>query len=148
MDTTVKDTVALNVGDVIGDEEYATLEFVGARFADRQEPSNTSRTYSYMEVKNSDSTYLILEFKLTNYQANEKKIDSFIGANATFMEKYKYSGVTVSEDTDQRGISAYNSVSPLETVRAFVLLEVPKSVADKEYSAEVCFNKQFYTVAG
>ena len=148
MNTAVKNTVTLNAGDVIGDEEYATLEFVGAKFADRLDPSNTSSFYSYMEVKNSDSTYLILEFKLTNYQANEKDVDSFIGASATFMDKYKYSGSTFSEDSDQKGISAYNDVSPLETVRAFVLIEVPKSVADKEYSATVCFNKQFYTVNG
>ena len=147
-DSTIKKTVTLNVGDVVGNEEYATIEYIGAQFAERLNPSNTSGAYTYVEVENSDNTYLILEFKLTNYQSNEKDIDTFIGANAKFMDKYKYFGYAVSEDKDQKGVWAYNKVSPLETARAFILIEVPKSIVDKDYSVEVCFDKQFYTING
>lgn len=147
-DTVMKNTIALNVGDVIGNEDYATLEFVGVDFAERIDPSNTNGGYSYIEVKNSDNTYMVLEFKITNYQSNEKDIDTFVGAKATFMGKYKYSGRVVSEDSDQKGVSSYNDIAPLETARVFVLIEVPKAVMDKEYDAEVFFDKQFYSVNG
>ena len=143
--TVVKKTVDLHIGDVIENQDYATLEFVSAEFAETVLPSNTSGYYNYYETDNSDNIYLAMEFKVTNYQANSKDINTFISAKATFMEKYKYTGFVVSEDSDQQGLSSYNQISPLQSARVIYLIEVPKTVMDKEFSVDIFFDKQSYT---
>lgn len=146
--TTVKKTVDLHVGDVIENNDYATLEFVSADFAESVLPSNTSGYYNFYETDNADNIYLALEFKITNYQANSKDIDTFVSAKATFMGKYKYTGFVVSEDSDQQGLSSYNQISPLQTAKVIYLIEVPKTVMDKDFSVDIFFDKQSYTYTG
>ena len=141
----VKKTLDLHIGDAIENTDYATLKFVSADFIKTALPSNTSGYYTYYEPDNEDNVYLALEFKITNYQANSKDVDTFISAKATFMGKYKYTGFVVSEDDDHQGLSSYNLIYPLQTAKVIYLIEVPKTVMDKEFSVDVFFGKQIYT---
>ena len=144
----VKNTTELNIGDILGDESVATAEFVNCEFTDLVEPSNTSRAYTYYKVDNSNNTYLVLTFNITNYSGQEKDADSFISAKATFMEKYKYNCFIVSEDDDAAGLSSYNKIAPLATAKVMCLIEVPKTVSDKDFSVDVMFNQESYTYVG
>jgi hypothetical protein len=69
---------------------------------------------------------------VTNYQGDSKDVDTFISARATFDGKYKYTGFIASEDDDGEGISSYNDIDPLTTAKVFYLIEIPKSVVEKE----------------
>lgn len=144
----VKTTIDLHVGDVIENADYATMKFLGCEMTDDLLPSNTSGYYSHYQVDSADNTYLVLKFEVTNYQTGDKDVDTFVSAKATFMGKYKYTGFIVSEDTDGKGFSNYSSISPLSTAKVFYLIEIPKTVADKEFTVGIMFDKQEYTFAG
>lgn len=139
----IKKTIPLDVGDVIGDKNYATAEFLDYKFIDKVVPSNTNGFYNYYEVGNSDNTYLAMEFLVTNYQEDEKDIDTFLSARATFMGKYKYTGFPVGED-EETSLSSYAEITPLSSMKVYYLIEVPKTVMDEDYEVSVMFNKKEY----
>lgn len=144
LDAPVKISENIHIGDTIEAADYATLEFVSAEFTDAVLPTNTSGYYNYYHPDNADNTYLALQFNITNYQSNAKDIDTFVNAQATFLQKYKYTCFVCSEDDDQQGFNTYNDIKPLQTAKVYCLIEVPKSVQDKEFSVDIFFNKKTY----
>lgn len=145
--TEMKSTTPLKAGDVIQNPDYADMTFVGYEFTDAVYPSNTNGYYRYYKVDSSDNTYLALTFQVTNYQSTAKDIDTFISGRSTFMDKYQYTGFVVSEDTDGAGLSNYNDIQPLATAKVICLIEVPKSIAEENFTVSVMFDKQEYTVS-
>ena len=143
----MKTTTLLNVGEVLDEADYASLTYIGTEFTDDLLPSNTSRYFNHYQIDNTSNTYMVLKFELTNYQSTAIDIDKFIGAKAWFDNKYQYTGFIVAEDSDGAGFSAYSDVSPLETVKLFYLIEVPKTVMDMDYEVDVVFNKKTYTIS-
>lgn len=139
----IKKTTPLDVGDVIGDKNYATAEFLDYKFIDKVVPSNTNGFYNYYEVGNSDNTYLALEFNVTNYQEDEKNIDTFLSARAKFKDKYKYTGFIVGEEEETR-LTTYTKITPLSGMKVYCLIEVPKAVMYEDYEVSVMFNKKEY----
>ncbi len=139
----VKKTIPLDVGDAIGDKNYAIAELLDYKFIDKVVPTNTNGFYNYYEVGNTDNTYLALEFKVTNYQEDEKDIDTFLAARATFKEKYRYTGFIVGEE-DEQSLTTYAKIKPLADMKIYCLIEVPKTVMEEDYEVSVMFNKKEY----
>ena len=145
--TDLKTTTPLKAGDVIENEDYASLEFSGYEFTEAVYPTNTNGYYRYYKVDNSDNTYLALTFRVTNYQSTAKDVDTFLSGRATFLDKYKYNGFVVSENDDGSSLITYGSIQPLATARVVCLIEVPKSLAEESFSVSIMFDKQEYTVS-
>lgn len=135
----------LTVGTKLESDEYAEIVFQGASYTDDLLPSNTSGFYTHYAVDSPDSTYLAVRLDITNLQSTAKEADTFVGTRACFMEKYTYTGFLVVEDTDGTGFSAYESIAPLATRHAVVLIEVPKTVMNEPAVVTVNFNGQEYT---
>lgn len=143
INTEVKQTTPLAVGDIIENPDYASMEFLGYEFSDTLLPSNTNGVYSYKQVDDADSTMLILKFNVTNYQSVAKDTDTFVSANATFMDKYQYRGQFEYEEADGTGFSLYN-LDPLTTAKAFCIIQVPKSIMNEAFTVDIMFDKQEY----
>lgn len=143
----LKLTTPLKVGDVVENADYASMEFLGYEFTEAVYPTNTNGYYRYYKVDNSDNTYLALTFQITNYQSTAKEIDTFLRGRAVFMEKYKYNGFVVSENSDGSSLSNYNDIQPLSTARVICLIEVPKSVAQEAFTVSLMFDGQEYTMS-
>ena len=139
----IKKTIPLDLGDVIGDKTYATAEFLDYKFIDKVMPTNTNGFYNYYEVDNPDSTYLALLFRVTNYQEDEKEIDTFLSSRAMFMGKYRYTGFVVGEE-DESSLTSHAKIKPLSDMKMYCLIEVPKKVLEEEYEVSVMFNKKEY----
>lgn len=142
--TEVKTIIDLHPGDVIENDDYASMEFVGYEFTEDLLPPNTSSAYRHYQVDSPDSIYLVLKYNITNYQANKKDIDTFVGVTAIFADKYKYTGFVIREDDDGKGFSAYNDIEPLTSAHLYYLIEVPKTVMDMSFSVRTTFDKQEY----
>lgn len=141
----IKKTIELHPGDVIENENYASMEFLDYEFTEDLLPPNTSGYYRHYQVDDTNSIYLVLKFNVTNYQATSKDIDTFIGVGTTFADKYKYTGFVVQEDEDGRGFSSYDNIDPLTSAKLYYLIEVPKTVMDKSFAVNIVFDKQEYT---
>lgn len=140
----VSNAKAITVGETIEAADYATMVFNGIEYTDDLLPSNTSRSYNHYEVDDPASTYLVVKFDITNYQSTAKDIDTFVGAKATFMEKYTYTGFVIVEETDGTGFDSYTDIDPLTTRHFFYLIEVPDTVAGNAVSIQLNFNGQEY----
>lgn len=138
----------IKVGDTVGKENYATMLFNGVEYTDDLLPSNTSGYYWHYEVENTSNTYLVVKLDITNYMNSSKNCDKFVGINALYMDKYSYSGFVVVEDEDKQGFSTYESISPLSTRHFYYLIEVPKTLVEKDYTLTFTFNGQEYTYSG
>ncbi|MFI3171372.1 MAG: hypothetical protein R3Y58_03230 [Eubacteriales bacterium] len=145
----VSNIETLNVGDEIGDEEFATLLFNGIQYTDDLLPSNTSGSYSHYQIDGTDNTYLVINFDLTNYQGSAKEASSFVGIKAKYMDKYEYTGGIRVEDSDGAGFgSGYENIDPLATRKCYYLIEVPKSVIENEVELTISFDGKEYMYVG
>ena len=140
----VRDAKTIAKGDVLEKEDFAKLEFKGAMYTDDLMPSNTSGYYSHYQVDSSDNTYLVVKMNLTNYQSSGRNLESFVGVKATYMDKYTYDGFMVVEESDKTGFDSYCDLSPLAEYKAFVLIEVPKTVTENDAVIELAFAGQEY----
>lgn len=145
--TELKLTTPLKTGDVVDSPDYASMEFLGYEFTDAVYPTNTNGYYRYYKVDSSDNTYLALTFRITNYQSTDKDIDTFLSGRAVFMDKYRYNGFVVSENSDGSSLSNYNSIQPLATAKVICLIEVPKSVTQESFTVSLMFDGQEYTLS-
>ena len=140
----VSNAKTIAVGDTIEAADYATLVFNGIEYTDDLLPPNTSGSYNHYQVDDSANTYLVIKYDVTNYQGTSKDIETFVGAKATFMEKYTYTGFVIVEETDGKGFDSYSSIDPLTTRHFYYLIEVPDTVADKALTVQLHFNGQEY----
>lgn len=145
VDSTAK---TIQAGEVLGDEDYATLTYVSLEYTDDVIPSNTSRSYTHYSIDNPDNTYLLVKFDVTNYQSTGKRCDTFIGLKAKYLDKYSYTGSVVVEDTDGRGFSSYDSIEPLTTRHLYYKIEVPKAVTENSVQLTLAFAGQEYIING
>lgn len=135
----------IKVGDTINAENFADLMFTGIEYTNDLLPSNTSGYYRHYEIDNTSNTYLVVKFDITNYMDSARDCDTFAGVKALYMNKYTYTGFVVVEDTDGKGFSSYEDISPLSTRHFYYLIEVPTAVVDKELNLTISFNGQEYT---
>lgn len=138
----------IKVGDTVGKDNYATMLFNGVEYTDDLLPPNTSGHYWHYEVENTSNTYLVVKLDITNYMNTSKNCDKFVGINALYMDKYSYSGFVVVEREDKQGFRNYESISPLSTRHFYYLIEVPKTLVEKDYTLTFSFNGQEYTYSG
>lgn len=143
----VRDAKTIAKGDVLEEEDFAKLEFKGAMYTDDLMPSNTSGFYTHYQVDSSENTYLVVKMNLTNYQSSGRNLESFVGVKATYMDKYTYDGFMVVEESDKAGFDSYCDLSPLAEHKAFVLIEVPKTVTENDAVIELSFAGQEYLYA-
>lgn len=138
----------LKADDVIEAEDFANMTFKGIEYTDDLLPSNTSDFYTHYEVDSKDNTYLVVKYDIENFQGSAKDADSFVGVKAIYMGKYTYTGFVVVEDSDKKGFSSYDQIDPLTKRACYCLIEVPKSVSDKEVELEISFNSEEFIFKG
>lgn len=143
-----RNATVLKAGDVIEAEDFANMTFKGIDYTDDLLPSNTSGFYTHYEVDNKDNTYLVVKYDIENFQGSAKDVDTFAGIKAVYMGKYTYTGFVVVEDSDKKGFSSYEQIDPLTKRACYCLIEVPKSVSEKEVELEISFNSQEYIYKG
>lgn len=143
--TTVSSATKINVGDTLDETDYAKLEFRGTEYTDDLIPSNTSGYfYTHYAVDDSNNTYLVVKFDITNYMSSAKDCDSFVGVKAVYMDKYNYTGFVVVEDSDGAGFDNNEDISPLVTRHFYYLIEVPKTVIENEAVLTITFHNKDY----
>ena len=140
----IKNTIELQPGQVVENKAYASMEFVGYEFTEDLLPSDTSHSYRHFQIENPESVYLALQYNVTNFQAVEKDIETFLNVQAVFGEKYQYDGFIIREDDDERSFSSYAGIAPLSTAKLFCLIEVPKAAAEQPFTVSTIFDKQEY----
>ena len=145
----VRNAETITTGQVIESESFAKLVFNGVTYTDDLMPSNTSGFYTHYPVDDSNNTYLAINLKLTNYQSSARELESFVGAKATYMDKYSYTGFIVVEEGDKTGFDSYADLSPLTEYNAYILIEVPKTVIENDALVELSFagNEYLYAFA-
>lgn len=141
---TVRDAKTIKKGDVLEEDDFAKLELKGAEYTDDLMPSNTSGFYNHYPISNTDNTYLVVKFKITNLQSSARDVDSFIGVKAIYKDKYSYTGSVVEEEKDGTGFSSYEDLSPLSEYKLFAMIEVPKSIIDNDAVIEISFGGKEY----
>lgn len=135
----------LQVGSVLESDDFAKIIFNGIEYTQDVLPSNTSGSYRHYEIDNKDNTYLVVKMDITNYQDTSKRCDTFVGVKAEYMDKYTYTGFVVVQDSDEKGFSAYESISPLSEREFYYLIEVPKSVIENELEVKISFDGKEYS---
>lgn len=146
MGTTVSNAVPIAIGDTIDITDYISCVLNSVSYADAVYPSDTSSFYNYYQVDNTSNTYLVFDFDMTNYQSEAKQINTFMGIKALYMEKYSYSGFLVCED-GVTTLSNYSSVNPLTPIKAYYIIEVPKTVIDSPFDATISMNGNEYQLS-
>lgn len=134
----------LALDTTIEEADYANFLFDSVFYTDDLTPSNTDSVYTHYEIDSPDSTYLVVQYDITNLQSNGKLQDSFVGVTAVYRNKYTYTGFTVVEDEDGAGFSTYDEVDPLTTRRLYCLIKVPKSVTADEVTLTLFFHGKEY----
>lgn len=142
--TTVSSAKKIKVGDTIDETDYAKFEFHGTEYTDDLLPSNTSGFYSHYPIDDSNNTYLVVKFDITNYMSSAKDCESFVGIKASYMDKYNYTGFVVVEDSDGAGFNSYEDISPLAVRHFYYLIKVPKTVIENEAVLTITFHNQDY----
>ncbi len=95
-------------------------------------PSDTSSFYTHYPIDGDDNIYLCVNFELENLGTNDKQLEKFFAIQAVYDDTYTYNGFMVVEDEDHRGFgSSYEDIAPLTKRNAYVLIEVPKVVQEK-----------------
>ena len=135
---------ALAVGQTIEAKDFAALTWQGLSYTDDLLPPNTSGVFTHYQVDSPDNTYLAARFDVTNYQSTEKDCDTFVGVKAVYQDKYTYTGFPVLQDADGTGFGQ-DSIMPLSTRTLYVLIEVPKSVAQEPVVLTMSFDGGAYT---
>ncbi len=138
----------IQLGQTVGNTDFATMEFLGIEYTDDLLPSNTSGAYSHYEVDNPSNTYLVVKFDITSYLSSAKDCDAFVGVKATYLSKYTYTGFVTVEDDDGKRFSSYEEIDPLTTRHFYYLIEVPKTVMENEVDLTISFNNQEFVFTG
>lgn len=143
----IRRTKELTPDTTIEETNYANFRFDSVFYTDDLKPSNTDSVYTHYEIDSPDSTYLVVQYDITNLQNNGKLQDSFVGVTAVYRNKYTYTGFTVVEDEDGAGFSSYDDIEPLSTRRLYCLIKVPKSVTADEVTLTLFFRGKEYVYA-
>lgn len=144
----VNNAKSIKFSDVVEKEDVAKLVFKSVKITDDLLPPNTSGYYRHYPVDNASNTYLVAIFDITNNYTTARDCEEFVNVTATFMDKYTYTGFVVVEDTDGKGFSSYEDISPLSTRRFYYLIEIPKTVADGDYELTITFAGEEYSYKG
>ncbi len=132
LNTTIRNELAFNPGEQLDLPDLAKIVFKSVSYTDDVLPSDTSSGYSHYEVEDTNNTFLVADFEITNYQSSGKEGETFVYAEVEYMNKYKYSGTVITEDDDKDGFSPYDDIQPLTTRRVVCKIEVPKTVTSNE----------------
>ena len=132
------------MGATLEETDYATFRCNSVSYTDDLLPSNVDGVYTHYEIDDPNSTYLVVQYDITNLQGSGKALDSFVGVTAVYMGKYTYTGFTVMEDEDGAGFTSYSDIAPLTTRRLYCLIKVPKSVTENEVTLTLFFHGKEY----
>ena len=147
LNSKVSNEKELKENDEVVDKDYAAFVFKGIEYTDDLLPPDTSKAYRHYKVDDTNNTYLVVKFDLTNYMSDDLDCDEIFGMKAIYMDKYNYDGFAVIEDEDGRGFSSFEDIKPLTTRSFYYLIEVPKSVQEESLKLNIYFNKQeFYYI--
>ena len=141
---TISSAKVISLNTTIGSTDYATLKLIDTEYTDDLLPTDASCVYSHYEIDNPSNTYLVVKFIVTNYTASAKESGDFVSVKAQYMNKYTYTGFTVVEDENEKGFNMYEDIIPLTPRRFYYLIEVPKTVMEKDVSITLAFDGQEY----
>lgn len=141
----VGDVTNLKVGEKIESDDFAALSFKGIEYTDDVLPSDTSYFYNHYLIDDNANTYLVVKYDIKNLQSVAKEAGSFVGVNAVYMDKYRYDGFLVVEQTDRTGFDMeWETIDPLTERHLYYLIEVPKSIAENPVKLNIYFDGQDY----
>ena len=144
LNTTISNAVEIKLNEKIEATDYADLTLKSVEYTDDILPSNTSGVYSHYPIDDANNTYLVAKFEVTNYQSAGKRCETFVSMTAEYMNKYKYTGSVMVEDSDGKGFSSYEDIEPLTTRTLVYKIEVPKTVSSNEVTLTITFNGNEY----
>lgn len=136
----------ISVGDTITEEGFAEIKLKKISYQTRVNPSDTSGTYIYYEVKNKDNIYLVCQFDFTNLQTDAgTSLGDYLSFSVTYDGGYTYTGWSTAEDSGS--LTAYPYLLPLTTFNSYYVIEVPKKLQDTDYTLTLTINESSYNIA-
>lgn len=145
---TIRNTITLTEGQTIEAEDFAVMKFQGIEYTDKVIPSDVSGIHTYYQIDDTNNTYLVIKFDVTNYQNTAKACDTFFAINALYMDKYEYTGFIAVEDADGAGFSSYDDIEPLDERSVYCIIEVPKRIIENEVELTISFDGKEYVYTG
>ena len=142
LNETLKEVIRLKIGDIHENPDYATLEFLNLEFKDELIADNAEKYTT--KVSDSDNTFMILTFNITNYTEEEKDCYELISLFPVFDKKYTYEHDMYTLEKDGTHYDKNGEIAPLATKKVAVKIEIPKAAKEKSFEIKTVFdNKEF-----
>lgn len=138
-----KESIA--IGKVLTEEDYAEVEIDSLEYTDRVDPSKPESYYRYYEIKDPKNIYLCLGVTVKNLKSSDLDAEHVLHVRGTYNDKYKYDSFGVVEESNG-GDFRYGNMNPLETAKAYYLIELPKEAQEGKVVVDINFNGQKYTI--
>lgn len=90
-------------------------------------PKDTSSFYTHYPA-DSGQVYIHIETDVKNIQKQNLNCDSIMEVEADYNDGYKYSSMTVPEDSSGFTYSNITSIKPLETMGIRFLIDCPEEI--------------------
>ncbi len=118
-----------------------TTEFIfdGYSITKKVEPNTSESYYHYFEASTGNE-FIDMKFTIKNLQNSDIEQDAvFDSASIIYDNEYEYyaSFVTVEKNGDFNSFTSIYGISPLETMKYHLLVEVPNEVKESEKSLKI-----------
>ena len=136
---------AISIGTVLTKDDYAEVKIDSLNYIERLDPSKPESYYRYYEVKDPKNIYLCLGLTVKNLKSSDLDAENVMHVRATYNDKYKYDAFAVVEESNGSTFR-YGNMSPLETAKAYYLIELPKEAQEGKVVLDINFNGDRYTI--
>lgn len=137
------ETVA--IGDTLEKDDFANITLKSIEWVNRIEPSNTSRSYWYLEPENNNNIFLTVALDIQCTSSSSLEINNVISGVLKYDDKYEYNSSICGED-QSNNVSVYVDLSPLTTTKSFMFFEVPKELEGESGSILLYFGDKYYNL--
>jgi len=116
--------IDINLNETITIDDVCSLTIENIDFTTSIKYSNDNS----VSIKNKDNIYIIISGTVKSLLGATENLDDLVGVNLKYDNKYEYQAFNVAEKNDGSGLDFYAYVSPLESVKAKFIAEVPKQI--------------------
>lgn len=135
----------VELGTTLSKEDYADITIDSLEYVEKLEPSAPTSYFRYYEVNDVNKTYLCLGLTVKNSKSSDLDAEHVLYVKATYNDKYKYDSFGVVEESNGADFR-YGNMAPLETAKAYYLVEMPMEVKDGKVELEINFNGDKYYI--
>lgn len=135
----------VEIGDTLEKDDFANITLKSIDWVNRIEPSNTSRSYWYLEPENNNNIFLTVALDIQCTSSSSLEISNVISGVFKYDDKYEYNSSICGED-QSNNMSVYVDLPPLTTTKSFMFFEVPKELEGESGSILLYFGEKYYNL--